>query len=472
MGRWVMLACVVVAMGVAAPAQAGTVTTIEVPARGGELPPEAYEYAGPPKANVLLPDGYDPARAYPLVVLLHGLNASYTSWAKFGRITEVFGDLDAIVVMPEGAGGWYVDWYGGDRRWASYVLDQVIPQVTERYRIRPERRWHAIAGVSMGGFGATYLAGQAPGYFGTLVSTSGFLDPEVIPTGPRVMGVMSGAPRTDGVFGPPDGPYARGHMPPRLVANLQHTRIYLGVGDGTVSERGVSPGNEGAATAGNMAAEVLIRRMNDSYVKTARVAGLDVTYATHAGVHDGPDNRFDLANARTWGLFAPVAEDPSAWVADTVADHGTLWGIGYRFAPKPDGVVRVRRSGSALSLSGARTTATLTLPGGCGATVALPATIELPVASCTPPATLRASVTPRTVTRGRPARLRIRLTPAVPGARVRLGTYRVRTDARGRATIRGCFKTTGRRTLVIAAPGYRRATVPIRLRASRARCPG
>jgi S-formylglutathione hydrolase FrmB len=469
MGRLVLLAVAVAMACSATPAWAGTVTTIEIPARAGELTAGAYKYDGPPKANVLLPDGYDPAREYPLVVLLHGLNAGYNSWVKFGRIAEVYGRLDAIVVMPEGAGGWFVDWRTSGRRWESYILDQVIPQVHERYKIRPERRWHAIAGVSMGGFGATYLAGRAPGYFGTLVSTSGFVDPEVIPMGPRVMAGMSGA-GVDGVFGPPDGPYARGHMPRRLVANLQHTRVYMGVGDGTVSERGVSPGNEGAATVANMAAEVLIRQMNDRYAATARSAGLDFTYAPHAGVHDAPDNRFDLANAVTWGMFEPVAENPESWVNDTVADHGELWGVRYRLDPAPQGIVRFRRSGNELAMSGAATTATLTFPGGCGATVALPATVAIP--ACDEPRTLAARATPRTLTRGRRARLAVRVTPAVPGALVRLGKYRVRTDARGRATIRGCLKTSGTRSLVVSAPGYRRASVRIRVRASSHRCPG
>jgi S-formylglutathione hydrolase FrmB len=35
--------------------------------------------------------------------------------------------------------------------------------IERRYRIRPQRRWHAIAGLSMGGYGAMYLASQLPG---------------------------------------------------------------------------------------------------------------------------------------------------------------------------------------------------------------------------------------------------------------------------------------------------------------------
>ena len=41
---------------------------------GGEEPHEL-------KVNVLLPDGYHPRRAYPLLYLLHGAGESHRSWA-------------------------------------------------------------------------------------------------------------------------------------------------------------------------------------------------------------------------------------------------------------------------------------------------------------------------------------------------------------------------------------------------------
>ncbi|MHB8695928.1 MAG: alpha/beta hydrolase-fold protein [Solirubrobacteraceae bacterium] len=122
--------------------------------------------AGPPRATVLLPDKYNPSRAYPLLVLLNGLSSSYRSWSNpgEGEIATTARGLDAIVVMPEGGSGWYTDWWSrgqrGNPAWESYFLDEVIPQISERYRILPQRRYHTIAGNSMGGLGAAYLGGR------------------------------------------------------------------------------------------------------------------------------------------------------------------------------------------------------------------------------------------------------------------------------------------------------------------------
>jgi S-formylglutathione hydrolase FrmB len=141
-------------------AHAGQLETVDLPARGGEVVAQRdYPYAGPPKAKVLLPDGYDPAKRYPLVLLLHGRGSDHKWWVDYVKADAVLKDLNAVVVMPEAAAGWYTDWWNGGSRgapsWETYMLEQVLPQVLERYSIRAERRYHAIVGVSMGGMGAT-----------------------------------------------------------------------------------------------------------------------------------------------------------------------------------------------------------------------------------------------------------------------------------------------------------------------------
>src|SRR3954453_23117713 len=94
---------------------------IPIPARAGEIGDQwlpRYPNGGPPRAKVLLPDGYDPARAYALLVLLPGLNNNY-SWPadrdKLDIATTAKG-FDGIIVMPEGGDGWYGDWWNGGRR--------------------------------------------------------------------------------------------------------------------------------------------------------------------------------------------------------------------------------------------------------------------------------------------------------------------------------------------------------------------
>jgi S-formylglutathione hydrolase FrmB len=161
----------------AAQASAGTLKTVLIPDRAGEIPSKWLSYYhGTPRANVLLPAGYSPRRRYPLLVLLAGLNGNYDSYVHSGD-TVLFKGFRGIVVMPEGSDGWYVDWWNNGERgnpaWESYELNEVIPYVLRHFRILPGRRWHAIAGISMGGLGASYLGGRLPGFFGSVATLSG-----------------------------------------------------------------------------------------------------------------------------------------------------------------------------------------------------------------------------------------------------------------------------------------------------------
>lgn len=150
-------------------ATANELTEITIPARNSEVADNWTNYEGDPRAKVLLPDGYDPKKSYPLLILLAGANSSYETWSNesLGRIRTTAAGFPGIIVMPEGSTGYYADWWSGGKRgdpsWESYYFDQVIPQIMDRYEIRPERRWHALAGVSMGGLGTAYLSGRLPG---------------------------------------------------------------------------------------------------------------------------------------------------------------------------------------------------------------------------------------------------------------------------------------------------------------------
>ena len=209
-----------------------------------------------------MPDGYRPRRAYPLLYLMHGAGESHRSWAdpEKGDVANTLDGLDAIIAMPEGGLSYYTNWWNGGERadpgWERYHLDEVIPLLERRFKIRRARRWHAIAGFSMAGFGSSFLATQRPGYFGTLVPMSGLVSirrPEV----EQGLSTISGVPYQD-VWGPWDGFYAEGHDPMTLVPNLEHTKVILRTGNGVPrpgvpadetrprerGARGVSPDSE------------------------------------------------------------------------------------------------------------------------------------------------------------------------------------------------------------------------------------
>jgi S-formylglutathione hydrolase FrmB len=376
-------------------ARANKLRTITIPARAGELQSKWLNYyQGTPRANVLLPDGYSRHKRYPLLILLNGLTGNYDSYHYAGDMA-VFNGFPGILVMPEGSSGWYTDWWNDGQRgspaWESYELNEVIPAILARYPILPQRRYHAIAGISMGGLGAPYLGGRLPGFFGSVATLSGFDD---ISFGGAVtaaaMGATSNASQkgdndVDPVDGPPDGFYAAGHNPVELTTNLKQTRVFESTGNGHPSAaelQQLNPGNA-ATFAGDWASEgQIIYPMNQRYHSALQAAGLKSTYEVQDGGHDDPHFRQELKAMLAWGLFKPVVTHPRAWVNDTVATSGQLWDIGYRFTRPPNQVVQFRRSPTGLTITAAGSAVTLTTSKGCVIRTGTPATIRVPKRAC------------------------------------------------------------------------------------------
>lgn len=134
------------------------------------------------KVHVLLPGGYraDSKRGYPVLWLLHGANGGTDTWIP--DITMLAAGFPGIVVMPDGGQfGMYVDWWNDGVRdapaWSTYHLQVLRREIERRFPIRRGRRWHAIAGISMGGQGALRYAAMLPGYFGSVAGRFRFAAP-------------------------------------------------------------------------------------------------------------------------------------------------------------------------------------------------------------------------------------------------------------------------------------------------------
>jgi S-formylglutathione hydrolase FrmB len=374
-----LAACALLCSGVA---RANQLVTITIPARHGEIPSKWLTYPGPPRADVLLPTGYNRKRAYPLIVLLPGFSNTYAILGP-GELDAqpILAGLQAIVVSPEGEVGWYADWYNngayGTPQWESYELDEAIPQILKRYKILPQRRYHALFGISMGGLGAAYLGGRLPGFFGSIGVLSGFVDPQILPEIASIgMDAISGVP-AGSVIGPSTGFYATGHNPTALVQNLQYTRVFMSAGNGLPT-----PGEGTGGGVGNVEEAAIIRPMSDAYDTALKAAGINVTYQTHQGCHCWQDFQAELRSVIAWGPFKPVVAHPADWTNETVATHGQLWDIGYHFASHPDAVVRFTRTGSRLRISSAGTRVTITTSQGCVLHLATPADVVVPAKKC------------------------------------------------------------------------------------------
>ena len=126
--------------------------------------------------NVILPAGYEEsARRYPVLLLLHGLWGHYDDWANNTNIVEYASKYPLIVVMPEGGNGWYTNGVAPNAKWEDYIMKEVMPYVEAHYRTLQDRRMWAVAGLSMGGYGAIKLGLKYHSKFSIAASMSGAL---------------------------------------------------------------------------------------------------------------------------------------------------------------------------------------------------------------------------------------------------------------------------------------------------------
>lgn len=135
---------------------------------------------------VYTPYGYESSQQdYPVLYLQHGHGENEIGWSTAGKVQFIMDGLLAekkatpcIIVMNNGMvqlrdehGEPYVDHLMFER----FLLDDVMPVIESKYRVRKERRYRAVAGLSMGSIQATILAFNHPKLFGSLGVFSGFL---------------------------------------------------------------------------------------------------------------------------------------------------------------------------------------------------------------------------------------------------------------------------------------------------------
>jgi S-formylglutathione hydrolase FrmB len=184
------------------------------------------------RVRVVLPSGYarSPRRRYPVLYLLHGALDDETSWTRQGDAERLTAPYGVIVVMPDsGATGGYANWYnngrGGPPRWETYHVDELLPFIDRRFRTLGRRSGRAVAGLSMGGFGAMSYAARHPDLFAAAASFSGAVDTN----NPLDIAVTPAS-----VFGSRGTQEIRwrGHNPWHLAANLRGMTLIVRTGNG------------------------------------------------------------------------------------------------------------------------------------------------------------------------------------------------------------------------------------------------
>lgn len=125
------------------------------------------------KYAVYLPHDYESSsRSYPVVYLLHGYTDDHTGWLQFGEVNRYADKAIAegtippmIIVMPDADSSWYINAYDGKESYEDFFIREFMPSIEKTYRIKTEKKYRGIAGLSMGGYGTLMYALKHPELF-------------------------------------------------------------------------------------------------------------------------------------------------------------------------------------------------------------------------------------------------------------------------------------------------------------------
>ena len=123
--------------------------------------------------TVYLPADYAASeRTYPVVYLLHGFTDDNTGWLQFGEVNRYADKAIAdgtippmIIIMPNGDSSFYINSYDGKENYEDFFVNEFIPAVEKAYRIKAEKKYRGVAGLSMGGYGTLIYSLKHPDLF-------------------------------------------------------------------------------------------------------------------------------------------------------------------------------------------------------------------------------------------------------------------------------------------------------------------
>ncbi len=120
--------------------------------------------------------GRGPSSVEGVLVLLHGMLDGPESWLTQTTVAQQAARHGVLVVMPDGQRSFWRDMHSGGNY--HRLVGQEIPQMVERvFGLAHRRERWAVAGNSMGGYGALYTALTSPGVYSICAAFSPVTDP-------------------------------------------------------------------------------------------------------------------------------------------------------------------------------------------------------------------------------------------------------------------------------------------------------
>ncbi len=142
---------------------------------------------GDRKYAIYLPPNYENSqRSYPVLYLLHGGGDDQTGWVQFGEVQHITDKTvaeglatDMIIVMPDANTGTrgYFNSVRGNWNYEDFFFKEFMPFIEKTYRIKAEKRFRAVAGLSMGGGGTFMYALHHPELFSSACPLSASVGP-------------------------------------------------------------------------------------------------------------------------------------------------------------------------------------------------------------------------------------------------------------------------------------------------------
>jgi S-formylglutathione hydrolase FrmB len=194
--------------------------------------------------RAIVPANIPLSQKLPVIYLLHGGGGGFRDWSNYSDVAG-YAERGLILVMPEGNSSYYTNSVDHPQdRYEDYIVHDLVADVESRFPAASGRAHRAIAGLSMGGFGAVVLALKHPDLFVFAGGLSSALD---VPSRPFSIKRVGQYRQHSSIFGSWGSQSRRASDPFILVSSTdpaQAPYLFLTCGD----QEGLLPANRRFAT--------------------------------------------------------------------------------------------------------------------------------------------------------------------------------------------------------------------------------
>jgi S-formylglutathione hydrolase len=140
------------------------------------LVPSPIEY------DVLLPKTYNTStEKYPLMLYLHGGGGNRQHLKLTGpSIWEMWEEKtlpEMVIITPFCERCFYMDYKDGSQKWESFIIEELIPHLRDKFRVDTGSERTFIGGISMGGMGSLRMGLKNPNMFGAIIAFEPGIEP-------------------------------------------------------------------------------------------------------------------------------------------------------------------------------------------------------------------------------------------------------------------------------------------------------